>query len=277
MRAARFVNKPIRWGGLLWALEAGACSVGPQGNAPDTGGGAGAGLDCSENLPTGDDTISDFESGSGAVRPSGGRNGAWYAYNDQSATCVEDPAQGTANAPATMLEAARCGSTSAFRMQGMACSTWGAGMGTDLAAPPPPDGGSDGGAGAAGTARKNTYDLSAFRAISFWGRVGAGSIGAVRFKLPMLIDTKIADGGLCQLSETGTDKCSDDWGRALTFTTTWRLFSVPLADDPTSGLATEGWGKKFPLDLTNVTAIQLQVGAGTTFDVWIDDVNLVRK
>jgi hypothetical protein len=255
------------------ALGVGACAADSKA-AGGGGGKAGVGPDCSENVPLSDDTISDFESGSGAVLPAGGRNGAWYAYNDRGASCVEDPAQGAGSAPAAMLEAPRCGSTAAFRMRGMGCSVWGAGIGTDLAAPAPTDGGADAGSGA--PAAKVAYDLGAFRAISFWGRIGAGTTSAVRFKIPMLADTKVADGGVCQLSETGTDKCSDDWGRVLALTTDWKLYTVPLVDS-TIGLSTEGWGKKFPLDLGDVTAIQFQVAANTTFDVWIDDVNLLRQ
>jgi hypothetical protein len=284
MRGARCSVAYVVGLSLVAVLVASAsgCAADPKGGPTNGGGGAGAGLDCSGNLSLSDNTISDFESGSGTVFPSDGRNGAWYGYNDQSATCAEDPAQGAANVPATTLEAPRCGSLAALRMKGMGCTIWGAGMGTDLAAPLPPDAGSDSDASAdagagAGKARKIPYDMSPFRAISFWGRIGAGTTSAVRFKIPMLVDSKVVDGGLCQLSETGTDKCSDDWGRALTFSTAWKQFTVPLDDDATTGLSTEWWGKKFPLDLTNVTAIQFQVTVGTTFDVWIDDVNLVRK
>jgi len=273
MRAARFaLGDLVGLMGMGLLIGGGACAAGPK--AGDGGGGPGAGLDCSENLPLGSDTISDFESGSGVVLPWDGRRGGWYAYNDRSATCVEDPAPGAPDPASAPLETPRCGSTAAFRARGMGCSTWGAGVGADLAAPAPVDGAA--GSGSAPT-RKITYDLSGFRAISFWGRVGAGATGAVRFKLPMLADTKIVDGGLCQLSEIGTDKCSDDWGRPLIFSTAWKLFTVPLVDDSGTGLSTEGWGKQFPLDLTNVVAIQFQVAANTTFDVWIDDVNLTRK
>jgi hypothetical protein len=281
MRAAGVLSIPVQRVCLLAAMGAGACAADPNGTPSD--GGGGAAVDCSGNLPLGDDTISDFESGTASVLPSGGRNGAWYGYNDQTSSCVEDPAPGAANLPATLLEAPRCGSTSAFRMKGMGCAMWGAGIGTDLAAPRPPDGGSDGGNDAGGgtdggsTRLKTPYDLSPFRAISFWGRVGAGSTGTIRFKIPMLADTKAVDGGLCQLSETGTDKCSDDWGKILTFTTAWKQFIVPLIDDAGTGLSPEGWGKRFPLDLTDVTAIQFQVGGSTTFDVWLDDVNLIRN
>lgn len=211
MRAARF--RPTELVGSICigaVLGAGGCASDPGAGAGAGGGGgggnAGAGPDCSENLSLTGDTISDFESGSGTVLPAGGRNGAWYAYNDQGESCVEDPKPGADSPPAATLEAPRCGSTAAFRMQGMGCGAWGAGIGTDLAAPRP----ADGNAGSGGSAGpKIAYDLGGFRAISFWGRVGAGTSNAVRFKIPMLVDTKVVDGGLCQLSETGTDKCSD--------------------------------------------------------------------
>lgn len=260
-------------------LGGGACAADPAAAASNDGGGgnAGAAIDCTSNLTGTDNLISDFEDGTGVVVMDAGRNGAWYGYNDQSPTCLEAPAQGLMNAPATMLEAARCGSRFAFRMKGDGCTTWGAGVGTDLAAPLPSDGGAADAAAGGGVTRKNHYDLSGYRAISFWGRVGAGSTSAIRFKLPMLADTKIADGGLCSLSEVGTDKCSDDWGRGLIFTTTWKMFTISLVDDAATGLSTETWGKIYPLDLTDVVAIQFQVGASTPFDVWLDDVRLTPK
>lgn len=256
------------------ALGGAACAADHAAPPNDGGGGNPAtAVDCTPNLTGSDNLISDFEDGTGAVVRASGRNGAWYGYNDQSATCVEDPAQGAMNVPATALETPRCGSHFAFRMKGDGCTTWGAGIGTDLAAPLP----SDGGAPDAGAApRKNRYDLSGYQAITFWGRAGAGSTRIVHFKLPMLADTKIADGGSCSLPEIGTDKCSDDWGRFLTFTTSWNMYTIPLADGP-SGLSTETWGKTFPLDLTDIVAIQFQVGAGSPFDIWIDDVRLTPK
>jgi hypothetical protein len=272
----RAVDRFVQGACLVTACAAGACAADPKQMMPgDGGGGAGAGLDCTMNVSRNDNTISDFESGTGAVLPSGGRNGAWYAYNDQTATCVEDPPPGAMNTPAARLDSPRCGSVYALRMKGTGCGTWGAGIGTDLAAPLPPDGGAtDGGAPVGVVAVKHPYDLRGYRAISFWGRVGAGSTTAVRIKLPMGIDTKVADGGRCQLSEVGTDKCSNDWGRQLTFTAEWKMFSVALTNDPISGLSTETWGKQFPLDLSDVVAIQFQVGTASAFDVWIDDVNL---
>jgi hypothetical protein len=36
-------------------------------------------------------------------------------------------------------------------------------------------------------------------------------------------------------------------------------------------------GKIYPLDLTDIVAIQFQVGAGSPFDIWIDDVRLTPK
>ena len=255
-------------------LGTGACAADHA--APLNDGGDQTAIDCTPNLTGTDNLISDFEDGTGAVLQAAGRNGAWYGYNDQSATCMEDPAQGAMNAPATALETARCGSHYAFRMKGDGCTTWGAGIGTDLAAPLPSDGGATDAAAGGATPRKNRYDLSSYQAITFWGRTGTGSSTPVHFKLPMLADTKIADGGLCSLSEIGTDKCSDDWGRFLTFTTDWKMFTVALVASST-GLSTETWGKTFPLDLTDIVAIQFQVGAGSPFDIWIDDVRLTPR
>jgi hypothetical protein len=106
----------------------------------------------------------------------------------------------------------------------------------------------------------------------------------IQFKLPMLVDTKIIDGGLCNLSETGQAKCSASYGKFLSFTPTWKQYTVDLiplqagmCPEKTPGICQETWGQTFTWDPKNVTSIQFQALASTTFDVWIDDVQFVPK
>lgn len=241
-----------------------------SGGSSGTGtGGTGSGgtsgtVDCSMNVATNEDTISDFEDGTGGVLVSQGRNGGWYAYNDMSATCMETPA-GMGSANAEMIPGGRCGSMFAIHVFGSGCTLWGAGVGTDFAAPPPPDGGAvDAGATAV---RKTEYDVSMFTGIQFWARGEMGKTPSVRVKLPMTSETKVADGGDCMATEVGMDKCSDDYGSKIVLSPTWKLYKLPF-----SAMAQEKWGKAFDWDPKKVTSVQMQVAMSTMFDFWVDDV-----
>jgi hypothetical protein len=234
-------------------------AAGTTGSAGATGT-TGASADCTMDMGTTDNTISDFEDGSGSVLPNGNRNGGWYSYVDTAATCmVMPPPNGTATA--AEIPGGRCGSMFAMRFQGMGCSVFGAGVGTDLAAPAAGD------AGTTTAAAKTPYDVSAYTGVSFWVRADKGS--SLRFKMPMTDDTKTTDGGSCV--EAATAKCSDDFGANIALTKNWVKKTVLF-----SAMKQEGWGKKFTWTPAHVTSIQFQVPVVAAFDVWIDDVSFVK-
>jgi hypothetical protein len=264
----------------LPALAGVACSS----SSPPSNSDGGPVTDPCAGAPVTDvNTISDFEDGTGSVLQAGNppRNGGWYAYNDGTATCMEMPmAHTNGPIPAAMIEnGGHCGSKYGFEFSGSGCSF--AGIGTDLAAPiPDPDASTDPDAGSTAVALKTPYDLSAFKQIKFWGRLGAGALPAgksqlVQFKLPMQVDTKVEDGGTCVEMETA--KCSASYGQFMTFTSNWKLYTVDLTPGTKTGISQESWGKVFPWDPTNVVSIQFQAANNATFDIWIDDVNLVPK
>ena len=102
----------------------------------------------------------------------------------------------------------------------------------------------------------------------------------IQFKLPMLVDTKVIDGGTC--AESPTARCSASYGRFLPFTPTWTFYVIDLVPraagtcvGATTGICQETWGKPFTWDPTNVVSIQFQAKASVDFDVWIDDISLV--
>ena len=224
-------------------------------------GATGATVDCTMDTGTSDDTISDFEDGSGSVLPNGGRNGGWYSYVDTATTCmVMPPPNGTATA--AEIPGGRCQSMFAMHFSGMGCSVFGAGVGTDLAAPV-----AAADAGATTSAAKTPYDVSAYTGISFWTRADKGS--SVRFKMPMTDDTKTTDGGTCVDSTTA--KCSDDFGANIALTKNWVKHTVMF-----SKMAQEGWGKTFAWTPGHVTSIQFQIPIVAAFDIWIDDVSFVK-
>jgi len=275
--------------GASATLTLGCGSSGPS-NPTD----GGPTLKCPEPAETTDDnTISDFEDGKARILQFGNRNGGWYPYNDiadaefsPDPSCMETPMVNrcATEAPdATTIPGGRCGSTYAFRFFGSGCKGY-AGVGTDLAAPLLPDGGTDPSAaicadgGIPGVAHKTPYDLTAYKAISFWGRMGDTAVPKgqqIQFKVPMLVDTKVEDGGDCDKSLV---KCSASYGRFLAFTQNWKEYTINLdPNDKANGISQEAWGKTFTWDPTNVTSIQFQAGGGATYDVWIDDIRLIAR
>jgi len=273
-----------------------ACSSSPQ-KAPTDGG------DVPFTCPnpaemTDDNTISDFEDGFDRILQLGNRNGGWYAYNsvgdpdfmaDTATTCLETPPANrcATDAPkaAMIPDGGRCTSVYALRFYGSGCSGY-AGFGTDLAAAQYPDGGDPtaaicGDGGVPPVAHKTPYDLSSYKAISFWGRTGDMAVPKsqqVQFKLPMLADTKITDGGDCNPDAIKPAKCSASYGAFMVFSATWKEFTINLdPSDKVHGIAQESWGKVFTWDPTQVTSIQYQAKGGATYDIYIDDIRLIPK
>ena len=222
----------------------------------------GATVDCTMDPGASDNDISNFEDGTGSVLPNGGRNGGWYSYIDTATTCKVMPAPG-GMAGAAEIPGGRCASLFAMHFSGMGCSVFGAGVGTDLAAPASA---ADAGAPATSVA-KTPYDVSGYTGISFWSRADKGT--SMRFKMPMTDDTKTTDGGNCV--DSTTSKCSDDFGANIALTAKWIKHTVLFTT-----MKQEGWGKTFTWTPGHVTSIQFQVPVAPSFDVWIDDVAFVK-
>jgi len=279
MKNGHFVSMAL----AIPALLLGACGGGSAGagtpgaggstGAAGTGSGTGAGgttgtgaagtgaaaVDCTMDPGSTTDTISDFEDGSGSVLANGMRNGAWYSYIDTAPTCAVMPLPHAA-VTAGEIPGGRCASLFALHFTGTGCSVFGAGVGTDLAAPAAGD------AGATSTA-KVPYDVTGYSGISFWSRADKGT--SMRFKMPMTDETKTTDGGNC--TEVATAKCSDDFGANIALTTKWIKHTVMF-----STMHQEGWGKVFTWTPGHVTSIQFQVPVVPMFDVWIDDVAFIK-
>lgn len=282
------------------SLLVGGCSS----STPGTGGGTGGSVACTPSdgpAAVDPNMISNFEDMKGSVLQQGTppRNGAWYAYNDYGATCAETPAaapqcplaatqpgpttSATPNDPA--VTGGACNSNYALEFFGSGCTMF-QGVGTDLNTPLPEV--VDGAAvpvlptcpgGVVTQPHKVPYDLTPYKAITFWARTGKMSIPAsqmVQFKMPMLTDTKTTDGGDCV--DSTMNKCSASYGKFLLFTAAWKQFTLNFGPMGMPGdLSQESWGAVFTWDPTQVVSIQFQPAASSTFDVWIDDVALVPK
>jgi hypothetical protein len=251
------------------ALAAG-CGGGSQ--APDGGAGGGGGGTPPDVVDPAD-MLSDFEQGRAIVLPLGdpARNGVWYSYNDDSAGCLQSPAHGGsyfASAPAEPAPGVSRGR--ALHVNFNQCSSWGAGVGTDFNSPP-----SDGGAVPARP--RTTYDLTAYSGVTFWAMASLGTDTTVRLKMVMRASTQIQDGGTCDESMLGPDRCGDEWGAPFTLPGdgTWKAVTVKFSDP---SFKQESWGNPFAWNPADVLGVQFQSVREHTglYDFWIDDIYLLR-
>jgi hypothetical protein len=203
-----------------------------------TGGGGSA--------PTTLSMIDNMEDGDGSIIADASRKGAWYTYNDETVGATQVPAVKT---PFTMTAVSppRDGSTVAANTTGSGFTTWGAGFGFDL--------------NNNGTT-KSAYDASAYKGVSFWAKIGAGSAGAVRFNIGDKNTTP--EAGVC-----AAGKCSDDFGKDLTLTGTWTKFDITFAE-----MKQVGWSTVIlpAIEASGLYYVHFQAGAKATFDIWIDDI-----
>jgi hypothetical protein len=228
--------------------------------------------------------LSDFEDPAAAVVVQAGtppRNGYWFTYGDPTCTQLV-PANGAMYLPMVppTPSPGPSGNT-AIHAQWNGCSEWGAGIGADLAQPAAADGGMYDGP-------KVPYDLTGYKGVVFWGRTDPAADNKFRVKLNMRRETKIADGGTGATAEffcdendpaIGVGKCSDAWGQTFTLPIAGNWSQVVVMFSDTAKFRQEGWGKAFPWNPADVTSIQIQSQGTETsqpFDVWIDDVYLIK-
>jgi len=226
------------------APEAGASSTTGGTPASDGAGGGGPKLEM----------IDDMDDGDGSILATAGRIGAWYTYNDATATGMQKP---VAMTPFTMESGGRDGKGYAAATSGSGFTVWGAGMGFNLHDP---------GDGMNGSA-KITYDASAYSGIAFWAKAGPGSVSSLRVN----VSDKNTDpaGAVC----APADKCNDHFGKDIRLTEAWTLYTMAFSD-----LLQLGWGQpSASLDVAHLYAVQFQVAKGVTFDVWLDDVAFLSK
>lgn len=257
------------------ALATAALALAPVAGCSKSGATTDGSPDMADKSP---DLISDFEEGRALVLPLGSpaRSGFWYAYNDAAGTCLQSPAHGDVYYPSTAaVTPAGPSGGRALHASWNACSTWGAGVGADFNRAVPD-------AGATTTAPRVPYDLSGYAGISFWAMAMPGNSTMVRAKVVMRISTQIEDGGACDESILGVDKCGDEWGEAFSLPGdgSWKQVMIRFSDAAFAqekGLNGAIWGQPFPWNPADVLGIQFQsVAAGGLYDFWIDDVSLIR-
>jgi hypothetical protein len=250
---------PVVMGVLL--IGAAACDEGSSGGDGGAGAATGAGAETATSTGPGPGpgpsssnaggssggavVIDDMEDQNGSITPNAGMIGAWYTYNDETATGTQTPTVGD---PFMMAPVPSAHGSSAYaaNTKGSGFTTWGAGFGFDL--------NNDGVA-------KKAYNAAAYTGITFWALAGAGSATSVRVNIGDSQTTP--EAGAC-----GT-KCSDDFGQQITLTNSWQQFTIPF-----NGVTTVNWS------MQNLTAIKkdalyyihFQTAQNQAFDIWIDDI-----
>ena len=232
--------------------DSGGSSTGTGTGGSGGSGGSGGGGGGAAGSPGGSLLIDDMEDQDGSINAVDGRDGAWYTYNDETATGTQAPAVAK-DFTMKAVTPARGDSGFAANTTGSGFTSWGAGMGFDL--------------NNAGAAAK-PYDASAHSGISFYARTGAGAGKGLRGNVADKQTT--VEGGICK--ETATvHECFDDFGADVTITTEWKQVTLKFASMKQGGFA-----KAFPKLATNgLYAIHFQVDANVKFDLWIDDVSFV--
>ncbi len=115
---------------------------------------------------------------------------------------------------------------------------------------------------------KSIYDASAYTGISFWAKVGPGSVSKVRFKVSD-VETDPA-GKIC--GQNGTDDgCYNDFGKVFDLTPEWKQYSIAFTDMKQG----DGWGIPRPAAIlpAKLYGIVWEVNdKGASYDIWVDDI-----
>jgi len=257
------------FGALAAAAGCDSTAVNGAGGAPGAPGKGGAGggggapavaaVGCTDPEPGVLELIDDMEDGDALLLYRGGRMSVWYTYHDKTTGSLT-PDEGTS---VTMepIPGGRCGvSNKAIRVTGSGWSDWGAGFGFDLHYD-------------TSLSKETPYDVSAYKGMTFWARIGETSVNTVRFA--MGDQWSRPDGGHCDVTLTnGTTASYDTFGSSVTLTPSWQRF-VLLFDH----LQQRSFGWPEPMGLETTTAMNVEFAippSSPVFDIWIDDIALFK-
>jgi hypothetical protein len=176
--------------------------------------------------------IDDFEDQDLNILVSAGRSGYWFDFDDGTGTQSVAVSSGSPTGGQYVL----CATGNGF-------SSWGAGFGANLNAP----------AGYSGP-----YDASAYRGVTFWLQVAAGTNSSFRISLP---DSDTSTAAFCT-------HCNNHMGVDFTALPGWNpytfLFSEMTQSEPTVPVGT--------LHTAAIYTVQIEVTAGAGFNYCVDDV-----
>ncbi|HEY4105741.1 MAG TPA: hypothetical protein VGM44_17700, partial [Polyangiaceae bacterium] len=233
----------------------GGTTTGGSAAAGTTGsGGTGAAAGSGGTTAT-TELIDDFEDRDLVLLMIKKRNGPWYAFNDGSKT----DSQTFGIALLTDADA-RSGSSSTAGLHMTAASGFtgfGAGFGADFVNT---------------QAKKVAYDVSAYKGVRFYAKIGSGAQSAMKVLFPTTYSDPM--GGKCN-DAVAMMGCNDHLFELVTsITTTWAVYEVDFSD-----LTQQGFGlPQASLDPTSVYSVQFTLStAAFPADVWLDDISFVLK
>ena len=201
------------------------------------------------------DQIDDFEDQDAFILRLSMRNGPWYVVKDGTSTGTVGPTMAIGPLAAADLRPGGTGSA-ALRLTATGFADWGAGVGADMVNQ---------------MGKKAPYDVSAYKAIRFYAKIGSGTTATVKVLLPNIYSD--ADGGKCNDLDT-TKRCGDHLFKAVSgLKATWDLYEVKFSD-----LTQQAFGlPQTSFDPTGVYSVQFTLANKLGVDLWLDDVTFVPK
>ncbi len=234
------------------AGRAGTPTAGSGGSATTgtagTGGGGGTQSGVTE-------TIDDMEDGDSEIEINGPRNGYWYVGGDLTPGATLDP-------PSSKFAMAKLAASDrsmyASHLKAAGFKDWGSVMGFNFVEL---------------LTKVKPYDGSAFCGVQFWGK--ATSATTVRFRVPD-IDTHQA-GMVCTDPGGPGTACYDHFGTSFGFTTAWKAFTAKFSALTQAGSGYHPADMKLKSDQLMAVEWALPgTATGTTYEVWIDDVEFTK-
>ena len=236
------------------AGNGGMPSTAGKGGAPSSAGSAGMPTAGASSGLVGDQ-IDDFEDQDNFILRLSMRNGPWYFVADATTTGTVGPTMTIGPLATADLRTGGTG-TAALHLTASGFADWGAGVGADMVNQ---------------MAKKLPYDVSAYRSIRFYAKIGSGATSAVKVLFPNVYSD--ADGGKCNDQDT-TKRCGDHLFKSVSgLKTTWDVYEVKFTD-----LTQQAFGlPQASFDPTGVYSVQFTLANKLPIDIWIDDVTFVPK
>jgi hypothetical protein len=186
-----------------------------------------------------DGLFDDIEDGNTQVVVTGGRDGYWWSASNSNGSFIEmSPDDGGPGNSQLAMHAS--GET-------ISPGDWGAQAGVNFV-----------------SKTSDPYDASRYVGVAFKAKIGAKSTHNIRFDIGD-VDTHPV-GNLCTA-------CWNHFGKDLVLTQDWKEYQVLFA----STEQRPGWGNPRPASIRPDKLISMvwNVGAGETFDLWIDDIQML--
>jgi hypothetical protein len=193
---------------------------------------------------TADAVIDDFEDGDFNLPPLGTpvRVGNWYPFSDGSGVTTYDVA---------IIN--RGASVKGLHTTGKNFSSWGSGVGVDLAH---------------SSGDKLTWDASAYTGITFWAR--AVLTGTSTLSMTVALPDIDTDG---LVKDKTCTTCDHHYLKTVTLSNAWQRIGVDFRD-----LVLEAGGAPTPTAFkpSALASVQFRFNPGTTYEVFIDDIAFVK-